>query len=109
MNVTPDFFELLRSKVNASDVVRQKVTLKKKGAEYSGLCPFHSEKSPSFTVNDAKRFYHCFGCHAHGDVIRFVSETSGLRYKDAAIKLAGEHGIEIPKLSKAEERLYEEI
>jgi len=104
-----DFFETLRSTIPVSSVVRQRVTLTKRGVEYSGLCPFHTEKSPSFTVNDIKKFYHCFGCSAHGDVIRFVSETSGLGYKEAAIKLAEDHGIEIPKLSKAEERLYEEV
>ena len=109
MNITTDFFELLRSRINVSDVVRKKVALKKRGLEYTGLCPFHSEKSPSFTVNDIKRFYHCFGCQAHGDVIRFTSEIFGLGYKASAIKLAQEYGIEIPKLSKAEERMYEEV
>lgn len=109
MKITTDFFELLRTRVNVSDVVRRKVTLTKRGVEYSGLCPFHDEKSPSFTVNDAKRFYHCFGCGAHGDTIKFVAETSGLGYKESAIKIAEDFGIEIPKLSKQEEKLYEEI
>ncbi len=109
MKLTTDFFELLRSRVNVSSVVQRKVVLTKRGAEYSGLCPFHDEKSPSFTVNDAKRFYHCFGCGAHGDVVKFVSETSGLGYKESAIKIAEDAGIEIPKLSKQEEKLYEEI
>ena len=109
MKLPNDFFETIRTNVLVSNVVRQRVALTKRGVEYSGLCPFHSEKSPSFTVNDIKKFYHCFGCGAHGDVIRFVSETSGLKPKDAAIKLAEENGIEIPKLSKAEEKLYEEI
>ncbi len=109
MKLTVEFFELLRSRVNVSDVVRKRVVLTKRGAEYSGLCPFHDEKSPSFTVNDIKRFYHCFGCGAHGDAIKFVSETSGLGYRESAIKIAEDYGIEIPKLSKQEEKLYEEI
>lgn len=109
MKLTTDFFELLRTRVNVSSVVMRTVALTKRGAEYSGLCPFHDEKSPSFTVNDAKRFYHCFGCSAHGDVVKFVSETSGLGYKEAAVKIAEDYGIEIPKLSKQEEKLYEEI
>ncbi len=109
MKLPNDFFETLRSAIPVSSVVRQRVALTKRGVEYSGLCPFHTEKSPSFTVNDIKKFYHCFGCSAHGDVIRFTAETSGLGYKEAAIKLAEDNGIEIPKLSKAEERLYEEI
>lgn len=109
MKITVEFFELLRSRVNVSDIVRKRVILTKRGAEYSGLCPFHDEKSPSFTVNDIKRFYHCFGCGAHGDAIKFVSETSGLGYRESAIKIAEDYGIEIPKLSKQEEKLYEEI
>lgn len=109
MKLSINFFETIRDKVAVSSVVGKKVTLTKKGVEYGGLCPFHNEKTPSFTVNDIKRFYHCFGCAAHGDVIRFVAETSGLSYKEAAIKLAEDNGIEIPKLSKEEERAYEEI
>lgn len=103
-----EFYELLRNKITLSDVIRQKVNLIKKSGEYSGLCPFHVEKSPSFTVSDAKRFYHCFGCGAHGDVVKFVSSISGLSYKDSAIKLAADYAIELPKLSKEQERLYEE-
>lgn len=109
MKLSINFFETVRDKVTVSSAVGKKVTLTKKGVEYGGLCPFHNEKTPSFTVNDIKRFYHCFGCAAHGDVIRFVAETSGMSYKEAAIKLAEENSIEIPKLSKEEERAYEEI
>lgn len=109
MRVAADFFESIRTRVHVSDVVRRRVMLTKRGVEYTGLCPFHDEKSPSFTVNDIKRFYHCFGCGAHGDVIRFLSETSGLGYKEAAIKIAEDNGIEIPKLSQQEQQLYQEI
>lgn len=102
------FFEQIRMQVPVSDVVRSKVNLTKKGAEYGGLCPFHNEKTPSFTVNNQKRFYHCFGCGAHGDVIGFVMNTSGLSYKEAAIKIAEENGIDIPKPSKEQQQIYSE-
>lgn len=108
MILPPNFFEQLRSVLRVSDIVRQRVVLTKRGGEFQGLCPFHNEKTPSFTVNDSKRFYHCFGCGAHGDVIRFVSETSGLDYKQAAIQLAEQNGIDIPKPSKELEQKYKE-
>ena len=108
MQLPHNFFEKLRDQITISDIVRQKVVLSKKGHEYGGLCPFHSEKTPSFTVSDQKRFYHCFGCGAHGDAIGFVAETSGMSYKEAAIKLAGDYGIEIPKVTPEQARADEE-
>ncbi len=102
------FFDKLRDNISISDIIKQKVNLTKRGPEYTGLCPFHSEKSPSFTVNDVKKFYHCFGCGAHGDVIRFIAETRGFSYIEAAKKLAEDHGIEIPKQSAEQKRIYEE-
>ncbi|MDR0296498.1 MAG: DNA primase [Rickettsia sp.] len=108
MRIPLEFYELLRTRINLSDIVRQKVVLTKKSGNYLGLCPFHVEKSPSFTVNDAKRFYYCFGCTVHGDVIKFVASLSGLSYKEAAIKLANDYGIELPKLTVEQQRLHEE-
>ena len=108
MQLPHNFFEKLRDQITISDVVRQKVVLSKKGHEYGGLCPFHSEKTPSFTVSDQKRFYHCFGCGAHGDVIGFVAETAGMSYKEAAIKLAGDYSIEIPKITPEQAKADEE-
>ncbi|MCF8494128.1 MAG: DNA primase [Rickettsiaceae bacterium] len=108
MRLPLEFYNHLRNAVRISDIVRLRILLTKKGNEYLGVCPFHDEKTPSFTVNDVKRFYHCFGCGAHGDVIRFVAETNGISYKDSAIKIAQENGIELPKLSPAQERVYEE-
>jgi DNA primase len=107
MNQYNRFFEQIRDKVNVSDIVRAKVSLAKKGQEYSGLCPFHTEKTPSFTVNDQKRFYHCFGCGAHGDSIKFVSETHGFSYMESAKKIAEENGIELPKQSAQQQRIFE--
>lgn len=108
MIIPLEFYNHLRQQLRVSEIVRQKVLLQRKGNEYLGLCPFHMEKTPSFTVNDAKGFYHCFGCNAHGDLIKFVSEMSGLGPKEAAIKIAMDNGIEIPKVSKAQEKEYEE-
>ncbi|HJD56526.1 DNA primase [Candidatus Tisiphia endosymbiont of Ptychoptera albimana] len=108
MRIPLEFYELLRTRINLSDIVRQKVVLTKKSGNYLGLCPFHVEKSPSFTVNDAKRFYYCFGCTVHGDVIKFVASLSGLSYKEAAIKLANDYGIELPKLTVEQQKLHEE-
>ncbi|WPY01216.1 DNA primase [Candidatus Trichorickettsia mobilis] len=108
MNIPIEFYDLLRNRINLSDIVSTVVSLQKRSGEYMGLCPFHTEKSPSFTINNAKRFYHCFGCNAHGDVIKFVSNVSGLSYKEAAIKLAKDYGIDLPKLNPEQAKLYEE-
>lgn len=108
MKIPLEFYELLRSRINLSDVASQRVILTKKSGNYVGLCPFHTEKSPSFTVSNSKRFYYCFGCAAHGDVIRFVANSSGLSYKESAIKLANDYNIELPKLTKEEQQRYEE-
>ena len=77
------------------DVVRDVVALKKAGANLSGLCPFHGEKTPSFTVSPSKQFYHCFGCGAHGDAIKFVMETQRLDFVEAVELLADRYGISL--------------
>lgn len=93
------FLDEIRAKVSLSDVIGAKVKLVRKGREYTGLCPFHNEKTPSFTVNEAKGFYHCFGCGAHGDVIKFEMEANGLPFMDAVTKLAHKAGLQVPKFS----------
>ena len=103
------FIEELRAKVSIVDVVGAKVKLIRKGREYQACCPFHNEKTPSFTVNEAKGFYHCFGCGAHGDIVKFEMEANGLPFLDALKKLADRAGVPMPQLShenreKAEER-----
>ena len=105
---TKEFYEYIRQKVNISDVVRKKVNVIQKGGEYIGLCPFHQEKTPSFTVTDIKKFYHCFGCKATGDVINFISHIQSIPYKEAAIMLANEYGIPVPRFNKEDELLYGE-
>src|SRR5476649_2877690 len=83
----------IRAHIPVSKVVGRVVTLKKAGKEFSGLCPFHNEKSPSFFVNDGKRFYHCFGCGEHGDAIGFLMRRQGLDFKGAVELLESENGL----------------
>ena len=94
------FIEELRDKVSIADVVSEKVKLTRKGREYLGLCPFHNEKTPSFTVNEVKGFYHCFGCGAHGDIVKFEMEANNLPFVDALEKLSRKAGLPMPKFSK---------
>lgn len=83
----------IRARILVSKVVGRVVELKKAGREFTGLCPFHSERTPSFTVNDAKGFYHCFGCGAHGGAIDFVRQRQGLDFKAAVELLESENGL----------------
>jgi DNA primase len=95
--IPQSFIADLLNRVDIVDVVGQHVKLKKAGANFQGLCPFHSEKSPSFSVSPTKQFYHCFGCGAHGSVISFLMEYSGLSYVDAIEELARSAGIDVPR------------
>ena len=97
MAFSPAFLDELRARINLSDVVGRRVRLIKRGREHTGLCPFHNEKSPSFTVSDDKGFFHCFGCGAHGDVVGFVMKTENLTFLEAVERLAEEAGMPIPK------------
>ena len=98
------FLDELRSRVRLSSVVGRHVKLTRKGREYQGLCPFHNEKSPSFSVNEDKGFFHCFGCGAHGDAIAFEMRLSHLSFTDAVEKLAAEAGLDVPQASPEERR-----
>jgi DNA primase len=98
MAFPPRFLEELRGRVSITDVIGRRVRLVRKGrGEAAGLCPFHNEKTPSFTVSEDKGFFHCFGCGAHGDVIGFVMRTEGLEYPQAVERLAGEAGLQVPR------------
>jgi len=97
MAVPPEFIEDLRQRVPLSDIVGKRVKLARKGRRFSGLCPFHSEKTPSFSVVDDQGFYHCFGCGAHGDAISFLRETDGLDFMEAVERLAGMAGMTVPR------------
>jgi len=98
MSRIPDSFidDLLR-RVDIVDVVNRRVPLKRSGKEYSACCPFHDEKTPSFTVSEQKQFYHCFGCGAHGSAIRFLMEYDGLGFVDSINDLAQMAGMEVPR------------
>ena len=91
------FIQDLLARVDIVDVVGRSVRLKKSGANFLGLCPFHGEKTPSFTVSPAKQFYHCFGCGAHGSAIGFLMEHGGLGYVEAIEELARSIGVEVPR------------
>jgi DNA primase len=96
-----DFVEQLKSSVDIVGVIGEYVRLRKSSAyRYVGLCPFHSEKTPSFSVHAAKQFYHCFGCHASGDVLKFVMEIEGVSFYEALKSLAERYGIPMPKRSQ---------
>ena len=94
--IPPAFIQELLARVDIVDVVGRQVKLKKSGANFSGLCPFHAEKSPSFTVAPTKQFYHCFGCGANGDAIRFLVEQNGMTFVDAVKDLAQQVGLTVP-------------
>ncbi|MGH8724359.1 MAG: DNA primase [Burkholderiales bacterium] len=94
----PDSFKQdLLNRVDIVDVVSRYVQLKKGGANYLGLCPFHSEKTPSFTVSPTKQFYHCFGCGVHGNAIGFLMAYASLGYVDAVKDLAAQVGMQVPE------------
>lgn len=108
MAFPPGFLDELRARLSLSDIVGRKVSLKRRsGAEYAGLCPFHNEKSPSFTVNDKKGFYHCFGCGEHGDAVGFVMKTEGLSFPESVEKLAREVNLPVPRATPAERERVE--
>ncbi|WP_163650387.1 DNA primase [Modicisalibacter sp. 'Wilcox'] len=91
------FLDDLLARVDIVDVVGERVQLKKAGRNHAGLCPFHQEKSPSFTVSQDKQFYHCFGCGAHGNALRFLMEYDNLRFPEAVEQLASRLGLEVPR------------
>jgi len=97
MAFSDQFLDEVRARAGLADVIGRRVRLQRKGREHLGLCPFHKEKTPSFTVNEEKGFYHCFGCAAHGSVFDFVMQTEGLSFPEAVEKLAQEAGLEMPR------------
>lgn len=99
-----DFIQTLLSRVDIVDVVDRLVPLKKAGANYQACCPFHSEKTPSFTVSPVKQFYHCFGCGAHGTAIGFLMEYAGRSFPDAVEELARDAGLTVPRIERPGEK-----
>src|SRR5579864_6083068 len=107
MAFPPRFLDELRARVSLAEIVGRRVRLIKRGREYVGLCPFHNEKTPSFSVVEEKGFYHCFGCGAHGDVIGFVMQTENLAFPEAVEQLARRAGLEVPKATPEERQRAE--
>jgi len=114
MRFAPSFIERVKNHFVLSEVIGKRIAIKRHGREYQALCPFHNEKSPSFTINDEKGFYHCFGCGAHGDAISFVMQHDRASYPEAVELLARDAGIALPEISpeqfkkaEAEKTLYD--
>lgn len=99
--IPPTFVEELLSRTDIVEVVGRHVELRKGGANYMGLCPFHGEKSPSFSVSPSKQFYYCFGCGASGDAVRFLTEHLGMNFRDAVQDLAQRVGLAMPDEQEA--------
>src|ERR671919_1313039 len=95
------FIQELLHRVDIVDVVDRYVRLKRAGANYVACCPFHSEKTPSFSVSPTKQFYHCFGCGAHGTAIGFLMEHAGKSLPEAVEDLARDVGLEVPRVERA--------
>ncbi len=108
MPLPPHFLDQLRDRVVLSEVVGRRVPLTRAGRELKACCPFHTEKTPSFTVNDRKGFFHCFGCGAHGDVIGFVMRHDRLGFLEAVELLAGQAGLEVPRPTPQERARFEQ-
>jgi len=96
MSLSPQWLDELRARTTLSTLIGKTIKVQRAGREYKACCPFHNEKTPSFTINDEKGFYHCFGCGAHGDAIRWMTDQRGLPFLDAVKELAAAAGMEVP-------------
>ena len=97
--IAPEFIDELLARTDIVEVVQSRVVLKKTGQNYTGLCPFHKEKSPSFSVSQDKQFYYCFGCQASGSALKFIMEFERLEFLAAIEMLAGNAGMQVPQTS----------
>jgi len=96
VTIPQSFIQELLTRVDVVDIVGRYVQLKKGGANFMGLCPFHGEKSPSFSVSPAKQFYHCFGCGKNGNAISFLMDHAGMGFVEAVQDLAQSVGLQVP-------------
>lgn len=101
MAIPQSFIQELLSRADVVEIVGRYVQLKKGGANYLGLCPFHGEKTPSFTVSPSKQFYHCFGCGKNGNALGFLMDYSGMNFVEAVKDLAGQYGMQVPEDSSS--------
>ena len=95
MSFTARSIANLKDSIDIVDVISRRISLKRAGSNYKGVCPFHNEKTPSFVVSEAKQIFTCFGCGASGDAIEFVKRYNNLEFNDAIRQLASEYGIEM--------------
>ena len=102
--IPSSFIHDLLNRVDIVNVVDRHVPLKKAGANYSACCPFHNEKTPSFTVSPTKQFFHCFGCGAHGSSINFLMDYSGMSFVEAVTDLAASVGMQVPAQATQKDR-----
>lgn len=107
MSFPPEFLDQIRARIPVSQVVSRAVKLQRRGREFVGLSPFNNEKTPSFTVNDQKGFYHCFSSGEHGDIISFLMKTQNIPFLEAVERLAEEAGLEMPRATPEEARKAE--
>jgi len=105
-NIDRAFIDHVLSSTDIVDLIKEKVNLTKNGSNYKGLCPFHNEKTPSFNVSATKQFYHCFGCGASGDAIKFIMEHDHLTFIEALSKLAQYANLELPESTKKNDTSY---
>lgn len=101
-SITPQFLDQLRNRLTLSDVIGSRIKVIRTGREFKACCPFHKEKTPSFTINDDKQFFHCFGCGEHGDAVGFVMKHDNLSFPEAVELLAAKAGMQVPKASPAQ-------
>ena len=108
--ISEDKLSEIKNTVDIVDIISDVVTLKKTGKNYIGLCPFHSEKTPSFTVSPEKKIFHCFGCQAGGNVFTFIMKNEGISFPEAVRMIAAKCGIDIPaqRLSQGQKRKISE-
>lgn len=109
MNFPPAFLAELKQRARVDAVIAKRIPLIKKGREFHACCPFHSEKTPSFTINPQKNFYHCFGCGAHGDALNFLIEHDKLTFPEAVRQLAAETGLRVPEMTAAAQQQYDHL
>jgi len=114
--IPQQFIDDLLDRTDIVEIIDGRVSLRKSGQNYSGLCPFHNEKSPSFTVSQTKQFYHCFGCGAHGNAIGFLMEFDRMEFPQAVESLARQAGVEVPvernanpEKKKQQDSLYDQL
>ncbi len=105
--ISQSFIQELLNRIDIVDVIEQSIPLKKSGSNYVACCPFHNEKTPSFSVNQSKQFYHCFGCGKHGNAINFLIEFSGVSFIDAVENLAAQVGMQVPRNNVASSKVVD--